>query len=112
MKYMAMKSVSGKGVTMQWAEANGLLSPYLDGAVTGNEMQAVQAHLDACGACMREYKLLRQTQQLLMSMGRGQEPADLGLKLRLAISPEAAGARRARLEGLRMRAEKSPKVIN
>ena len=34
---------------------------------------------------------LRQTQQLLMSVGRVKEPADLGLKLRLAISREAAG---------------------
>src|SRR5258708_6847999 len=111
MKYMAMKSVSAKRVNMQCAEANGLLSPYLDGAVTGNEMQAVQAHLDGCAACMREYKLLRQTQQLLMSMGRVQEPADLGLQLRLAISREAAEARRPRYEGLRMRAENALNVF-
>src|SRR5258708_34394587 len=106
MKYMAMKSVSATCVAMRCADARGLLSPYLDGAVTGNEMQAVQAHLDACGACMREYKLLRQTQQLLMSMGRVQEPADLGLKLRLAILREAAEARRPRSQGLGMRGGK------
>jgi hypothetical protein len=81
------------------------LSPYLDGAVTGIEMQATQQHLEACAACMREYKLLRQSQQLLMSVGRVKEPADLGLKLRLAISREAAEARRPRYEGLRLRVE-------
>jgi len=111
MKYMAMKSVSATCVAMQCADAKGLLSPYLDGAVTGNEMQAVQAHLDACAACMREYKLLRQTQRLLMSIGRVQEPSDLGLKLRLAISREVAEARRPRYEGLRMRMENALNVF-
>lgn len=100
MKYVAMKFVR-----MKCAQAKGLLSPYLDGAVTGAEMQALQAHLDQCPACMREYKLLRQTQQLLTSVARVQQPADLGLKLRLAISREAALMRRPRYEALRMRIE-------
>jgi putative zinc finger protein len=101
MKYMA-NSVS---TAMKCMEARGLLSPYLDGAVTGTEMQALQEHLGSCPACMREYKLLRQTQHVLASMGRVKEPADLGLKLRLAISREAAGKRRPRYEAWRMRVE-------
>ncbi|HZW94979.1 MAG TPA: zf-HC2 domain-containing protein [Candidatus Eremiobacteraceae bacterium] len=110
MKYVAMKSVSTKFITtkfitMKCAQAKGLLSPYLDGAVTGAEMQALQAHLDRCPACMREYKLVRQTQQLLTSVARVKQPADLGLKLRLAISREAALTRRPRYEALRMRIE-------
>ena len=103
MKYLATKSVSTTSTNC--TDARGLLSPYLDGAVTGNEMLALQKHLDGCAACMREYKGLRRTQQLLMSVRRVQEPADLGLKLRLAISREAAEARRPPYEGLRMRAE-------
>jgi hypothetical protein len=95
------KSVS----TTKCVEARGLLSPYLDGAVTGTEMQALQEHLGGCPACMREYKFLRQTQQVLTSMSRVKEPADLGLKLRLAISREAAGKRHPRYEGWRMRME-------
>jgi hypothetical protein len=83
----------------------GLLSPYLDGAVTGTEMQAVRQHLDSCSVCSREFSLLRQTQQLLANAGRPQVPADLGLKLRLAISREAAQSRRPRYEGLRVRLE-------
>ena len=102
MRHVAMKSVS---VTMKCRDASGLLSPYLDGAVTGTEMLALQEHLDGCAACMREYRSLRQTQQLLTSVRRVQEPADLGLKLRLAISREAAEARRPPYEGLRMRLE-------
>ena len=101
MRYMAMKS------PMKCGEAKGLLSPYLDGAVTGTEMQALREHLDGCAACLREYRSLRRTQQLLMSVGRVQEPADLGLKLRLAISREAAQVRRPRFEGLLLRVENS-----
>jgi hypothetical protein len=82
-----------------------LVSPYLDGAVTGTEMQAVRQHLDTCPACSQEYSLLRQTQQLLAGAGRPRVPADLGLKLRLAISREAAETRRPRCEGLRLRLE-------
>jgi hypothetical protein len=82
-----------------------LLSPYLDGAVTGTEMQALQMHLDSCPACSREYLLLRKTQQLLAISTRPSVPADLGLKLRLAISREAAQSRRPRYEGLRLRLE-------
>lgn len=106
MKYMAMKATK-----LNCIQAKASLSPYLDGAVTGNEMQALREHLDGCAACMREYKLLRQTQQMLMSVGRAKEPADLGLKLRLAISREAAEARRPRFESLRMRVENTLNVF-
>ncbi len=108
MRYMAVKSISSKSVsprTRKCSAAKGLLSPYLDGAVTGTEMLDLQEHLDGCAACMREYRSLQQTQQLLMSVRRVPEPTDLGLRLRLAISREAAEARRPRFEGLRMRVE-------
>jgi anti-sigma factor RsiW len=110
MRYRGMNSVSTKA-TMKCADARGLLSPYLDGAVTGTEMQSLQQHLDGCAACMQEYRSLRRTQQLLMSVGRVKEPADLGLKLRLAISREAAESRRPRFEGLRMRVENALNVF-
>ena len=103
MRYVAKSAA--KRDDMKCGEAKEFLSPYLDGAVTGAEMQAVQQHLDRCAACMREYRSLRRTQQLLTSVGRVQAPADLGLKLRLAISREAALARRPRFEGLRVRVE-------
>jgi hypothetical protein len=105
MKYAGMKSVFTKGMTLKCGDAKKLLSPYLDGAISGTEMRALQEHLEQCARCMQEYTLLRQTQQLLVSVGRPQMPADLGLKLRLAISREAAETRRPRFEGLRMRVE-------
>ena len=94
-----------KTTRLQCPQAKRLFSPYLDGAVTGTEMLALQNHLSECGACNEEYQGLRQTQQLLASVRRPQVPADLGLKLRLAISREAAQARRPRFEGLMVRLE-------
>ncbi len=110
MRYVAMQSAPRKS-TMKCTDVKDLLSPYLDGAVTGMEMQGLQEHLEGCAPCMREYTLLRQTQQLLTGMGRAPEPADLGLKLRLAISREAAEMRRPRYEGLRVRVENTLKAF-
>jgi Putative zinc-finger len=96
---------TGKNTELQCPKAKRLFSPYLDGAVTGTEMLALQDHLANCGACNHEYEALRRTQQLLASVGRPKVPADLGLKLRLAISREVEPAKRARFEGLRVRME-------
>ena len=94
-----------KMTVLQCPAAKRLFSPYLDGAVTGTEMLALEQHLSDCGACNNDYLELRRTQQLLVKVGRPKVPADLGLKLRLAISREAAPAKRARFEGLRVRLE-------
>jgi hypothetical protein len=92
---------------LQCPRAKRLFSPYLDGAVTGREMLALQDHLSECEACNGEYQELRRTQQLLANTARPKVPADLGLKLRLAISRETAQAKRSQLEGLRVRLENS-----
>jgi hypothetical protein len=94
-----------KAVVVQCPRAKELFSPYLDGAITGAEMLALEQHLSGCTACGAEYRALRKTQQLLMGVGRPKVPADLGLKLRLAISREAALAKRPPFEGLRVRLE-------
>jgi hypothetical protein len=94
-----------KTAGLQCPQAKRLFSPYLDGAVTGTEMLALHDHFADCTMCSGEYQSLRETQRLLMSMPRPKVPADLGLKLRLAISREAAQARRPRYEALRLRIE-------
>lgn len=96
---------TGKITELQCPQAKRLFSPYLDGAVTGTEMLALQEHLSECAVCQGEYEALRRTQQLLVSVGRPKAPADLGLRLRVAISREAAAARRPRFEGLMVRLE-------
>jgi hypothetical protein len=92
---------------LQCPEAKRLFSPYLDGAVTGTEMLALERHLAECSACERHYSGLRETQRMLVSVGRPKAPADLGLRLRLAISREVAQAKRVPFEGLWVRLENS-----
>jgi Putative zinc-finger len=86
-------------------QAQPLFSPYLDGAVTGTQMLALQEHFSRCTACAEQYRGLRRTQQLVASMARPKVPADLGLKMRLAISREVAEAKRFRFEGWLVRME-------
>ena len=86
-------------------EARQLFSPYLDGAVTGTQMLGLQEHMENCPACHREYVSLRKAQQLLGTLRRPQVPSDLGLKLRLLASREAARTREPRFQGLRLRME-------
>jgi hypothetical protein len=90
---------------MKCAEAKSLLWPYLDGVVTGAQMRGLSEHLEACARCETEYVQLRETQQLLAAVGRRTAPDDLALRLRVAISQEAAQARRPRYEGMLVRVE-------
>jgi hypothetical protein len=84
-------------------EARQLFSPYLDGAVTGTQMLGLQEHMENCPACHREYLALRKAQQLLGTLRRPQVPSELGLKLRVLASREAARTREPRFQGLRLR---------
>ncbi len=65
-------------------------SAYLDGAVSGKQMQQIARHLETCAPCTQEFAALRAMQQSLATLGPAKAPADLGLKLRLAISHEQA----------------------
>src|ERR1017187_10047505 len=90
---------------MTCAEIRQLFSPYLDGRVSGSGMRALTRHVEQCDGCAREYAATQRTQRLLSSLGRPKAPADLALKLRVAISREAAQARRPRYEGVMVRLE-------
>ena len=90
---------------MNCAEAKKMFSPYLDGQVSGAQMRALGRHMEACVRCDREYAGLRQTQQLLAGLGPQKAPADLALKLRVAISQEAAQSRHPRFQGTLVRFE-------
>jgi len=90
---------------MNCGEAKKLFSPYLDGQVSGREMRALSGHMEECSRCAREYAAVRRTQLLLANLGSKKAPADLALKLRVAISREIAQKRRARFEGVLVRLE-------
>lgn len=65
-------------------------SAYLDGAITGQQMQEIARHLDSCSGCKREFEGLCAMQKSLAMLGPAKAPADLGMKLRIAISHERA----------------------
>jgi hypothetical protein len=87
------------------SEAKPLFSPYLDGMVSGSQMLALSRHFETCARCHAEYECLRRTQQLLVKVGRRKAPEDLSLRLRLAISREAAQSRRPYLQDFTIRLE-------
>lgn len=68
------------------AEIRSTFSGYLDGAVSGREMYAINAHLEDCPACKLEFASWREMQQALAGLRTAKAPPDLGLKLRVAIS--------------------------
>jgi hypothetical protein len=88
---------------MTCKEAKSLISPYLDGVVTGQQMRALSDHMGDCSACGREYVLLKHTQDMVASLGRRQPPAELTLKLRVMVSQQAAIQRRPWLDSLQVR---------
>ena len=79
------------------------LSSYLDGAVTGVQMQAISDHLDLCAPCAAEFALARTMQQTLATLGPSRVPSDLSLRLRLAISHEGKRSWSNRLDRLALR---------
>lgn len=73
-------------------------SEYLDGAVSGTAMHSIASHLESCQECTAEFAEWRTLQRVLTSIGPAKPPADLGLRLRVAISQEKARTTRRRLE--------------
>lgn len=65
-------------------------SAYLDGALTGVAMQQTAAHLESCAECERDFAGWRAMQAALSRLGPAKAPADLALRLRVALSQEAA----------------------
>jgi hypothetical protein len=75
---------------LKCGEIRAAFGDYLDGDMSGRAMQAVGLHLEGCADCAGEFAAERGLQQVLAASGPVKMPADLGLKLRLAISHEAA----------------------
>jgi hypothetical protein len=80
-------------------EIQASFSSYLDGAVSGLQMQQIARHIDGhdddcglrvagCADCAGEMSAWRMTQNAVAALGPAKAPADLALKLRIAISHE------------------------
>lgn len=90
---------------MNCVEARKQFSPYIDGQMSGRDMSALSNHVEGCSRCEHEYRAMQRTQQLLANLGTKKAPADLALKLRVAISREAARQRRWRFDRILVRLE-------
>lgn len=84
------------------AHVRSSLSNYLDGAVTGVEMQHIADHLESCESCATEFDLTRKLQATLAVLGTTKVPVDLSLRLRLAISHESERSWSSRLGRLKL----------
>ena len=71
------------------AHIRAMFSAYLDGALTGSEMQSIARHMQECGECRAEYASLAKSQRLVASLGRKAAPPDLALRLKVALSRES-----------------------
>jgi anti-sigma factor RsiW len=71
-------------------ELQASLTEYLDGRLSGREMQQIDAHLTNCRDCAREWSSMRELQTSLANLGPVPEPADLPLRIRVAVSQERA----------------------
>jgi anti-sigma factor RsiW len=78
-------------------------SAYLDGAVSGAAMHEIATHLEHCQACTEEFAQWRKAQALVSSVGPAKAPANLGLRLRVAMSQQAANTTREKLSRGRIR---------
>jgi hypothetical protein len=66
---------------------------------------AVELHLRNCADCNKELAQLRQTHDLVATLGRKPAPPDLALRLRVALSQELAASRRSPWTGILVRWE-------
>jgi hypothetical protein len=78
------------------------INDYLDGTLTGLQMQQITQHIGHCKNCCAEFDSLRETQSVLAQLGPHPVPANLGLRLRVALSHELARAREPRMEKIKM----------
>lgn len=77
-------------------------SEYLDGTLTGHEMQRIAAHLEICRVCTREWSELKKMQMFLAQLGPVPEPDGLLLRIRVAVSQERARSRKGFLQNLQL----------
>jgi anti-sigma factor RsiW len=77
-------------------------SEYLDSRLTGIEMQRISSHMETCSDCFSEFSALRLSQVSLAALGSVPEPADLLLRIRVAVSQERARSRQSRFHSLKL----------
>ena len=90
---------------MRCTEARPLFALHLDSAVSGATVHALSDHISSCAECKTEYRKMEQTRLLVASLGRKPVPADLSLKIRVALSRERSRSWRSIFQGYMVRLE-------
>jgi Putative zinc-finger len=85
------------------ADVREQFSAYLDGAVTGTTMHKIAAHLEVCPGCSTDFAEWRNAQSLISSIGPAKAPANLALRLRVALSQQSANTAQEKLARGRIR---------
>ena len=97
-----MISLFPKIVMPSCSSVRAKFAEYLDSRLTGREMQRVARHLENCVQCAGDFEAEQRMLRALASLGpisgAAKEPADLLLRIRVAISQERALRRRGRME--------------
>lgn len=78
---------------MKCREIQDLLSPYIDGQLSGKEMADVREHLLLCPECNREYLLLKEMTELLGTLEFKALPVGFDADFRAALELEGKLAR-------------------
>jgi anti-sigma factor RsiW len=90
---------------MNCLKATSLLSLHADGVLEISKARALESHLSECARCSSELAGMKNAKSLLAAVGRKAVPSDLALRVRLAISREAAMVRQSPFEMLKFRLE-------
>lgn len=96
---------------MKCSVAKRLLSPYLDDSVSGKELTQLMSHLEKCLECATRLAGLQRWKRAAGSLRRKPIPADLDLRLRIALSQAIAEKQRSRWEMVRVRWENAFNAI-
>jgi anti-sigma factor RsiW len=71
---------------MKCTEARSRFSPYLDGVISGAEMQQLSEHMRQCESCLTDYTRLDETRSLVSSLGPVPAPPELARKLKISVA--------------------------
>jgi len=93
---MTPGAIFGFGVK-RCASVRAHLSEYHDSRLTGREMQRIAAHLAECPECAQESEQEQRLLRSLATLPSPKAPADLRLRIRVAISQEHAQRNRSRV---------------
>lgn len=90
---------------MNCTQARSEFSSFLDGRVGRQEHAGLAEHLVRCTACGAEYRGWVEAQSMVASLGRKPAPADLAVRIKVAISQERKSNMGWRMQSLAVRLE-------